>query len=153
MKMYLVTAAMLCKRMRLRVKNTRFGKIPTNNFVKQNNKYMKKMKKNDIILHGECMITMDSVPSTARKLESTASFMIVAPSETTGNHHVVDLFSGVDFYEDEDKTLYMKNTVDTNIRCMVESRHDAVTLSPGTYRFGSQMEYDPFAARLQKVRD
>lgn len=111
------------------------------------------MKKNEVILHGECMVFPASLPKNAKKKKVNSSYVIVADSETTGNHHVVDVLDGVDFYEDEKGTLFMENSVDTKIRCVHADRHDAITLSPGTYEFGSQQEYDPFTARMNKVRD
>jgi len=114
----------------------------------------KNIKNNEVILHGECMVFKSELPANAKKMQVKNNFVIVAPSETTGNHHVVDVMPGVEFYEDENGTLFMTNAVDTKIRCVIQSRHDEIVLPAGnTYEFGSQMEYDPFAARLQKVRD
>ena len=111
------------------------------------------MKNNEVILHGECMVFPSKIPATAkRKSAKPNSFVIVADSETTGNHHVVDVVEGVDLFEDNG-TLFMKSSVDTQIRCVHTDRHDAITLPAGTYEFGTQKEYDPFTARLKKVRD
>jgi hypothetical protein len=110
------------------------------------------MKNNEVILHGECMVFLSELPSNLKKMEKKP-FVIVAPSETTGNHHVVDVIDGVDFYEDESGKLFMKSSVSTVIRCVHTDRHDAITIPAGTYEFGSQQEYDPFTARLQAVRD
>lgn len=112
------------------------------------------MKNNEVILHGECMVFATSkLPSKLKKVKNKQSYVIVAPSETTGNHHVVDVGDGVDMYEDANGTLFMESTVDTTIRCVVADRHDAIVIPAGTYQFGSQMEFDPFTARLNKVRD
>ncbi|MFZ9848289.1 MAG: hypothetical protein ACO3EE_09100 [Flavobacteriales bacterium] len=111
------------------------------------------MKNNNVILHGECMVfPAKTIPKTAKK-KITANYVIVAPSETVGNHHVVDVIDGVDFYEDANSTLFMESSVDTTIRCLHANRHDTITLPAGTYEFGTQQEYDPFTARLQAVRD
>lgn len=111
------------------------------------------MKSNEVILHGECMVFRSTIPANAKpKQKSKTGFVIVADSETTGNHHVVDETVGVDFYEADGK-LYMNSSVDTTIRCLHADRHDAIKLTAGTYEFGSQQEYDPFTARLQAVRD
>ena len=111
------------------------------------------MNNNEVIIHGECMVFKSAIPAKAKKMKTASKpYVIVAPSETTGNHHVVDLKPGVAFYEYED-VLYMENDVETTIRCVVQDRHDEITLAPGVYEFGSQQEYDPFTARLQKVRD
>jgi hypothetical protein len=112
------------------------------------------MKSNEIILHGEATVFPSIIPTAAKKKRiKRDSFVVVANSETTGNHHVVDALEGVDFYETEAGTLFMENSVETKIRCVHENRHDAITIPPGTYEFGTQQEYDPFAARMQKVRD
>lgn len=117
------------------------------------------MNTNEVLLHGECMVFPSTLPAAAKKIDKKRivrsngqKYVIVADSETTGNHHVVDVVDGVDIYENEG-SLFMVNSVGTNIRCLHENRHDTKTLSPGTYEFGSQQEYDPFAARMQKVRD
>jgi hypothetical protein len=116
---------------------------------------MKKIQENQVILHGESMVFPSKIPKSAKKMDtSDKKYVIVAPSETTGNHHVVDVMEGVTFFEDEKTgTLYMQNEVETNIRCVIASRHSEIKLPAGTYEFGTQQEYDPFEARLKKVRD
>jgi len=110
------------------------------------------MKTNEVILHGECTVFLSALPKSAKKLTNVGTHVIVADSETTGNHHVVDVLDGVDFYQDGE-TKYMESTVETQIRCVLTERHDAIVLPPGTYEFGFQQEYDPFTARMNKVRD
>lgn len=110
--------------------------------------------KRNVILHGEAqVIFIDGLPKNAIKknVDRTKPF-IVADSETTGNHHVVDMPKGVDIYEADGKT-YMHAEVETQIRCVIADRHDAIKLPAGTYEFGIQNEFDPFTARLEKVRD
>lgn len=101
------------------------------------------------------MVFASKLPKTAKKKNlGNLPYVIVADSETTGNHHVVDVVDGVDFFEDEKGTLFMESSVETNIRCVIGQRHHLIPLSPGiTYEFGSQQEYDPFTARMNKVRD
>lgn len=111
------------------------------------------MKTNEVILHGECMVFNSNIPSGAKKKIVTGKYVIVAPSETMGNHHVVDYLDGVNFYENDKGVLFMENEVETTIRCLHADRHDTITLPAGTYEFGSQQEYDPFTARLQNVKD
>jgi hypothetical protein len=110
------------------------------------------MNKNQVILHGECMVFKSDIPKNAKKMVVTQGFQIVAPSETTGNHHVVDVHPGVTMFECEGK-IFMETTVDTTIRCLVKERHDSVKIPAGTYEFGSQQEFDPFTARMNAVRD
>jgi hypothetical protein len=111
------------------------------------------MKENDVVLHGECMVFLSKVPADAVKMNIQGNKVIVAPSETTGNHHYVDVKEGVDFFKGINGTLYMVNAVETSINCVSDARHAEIKLPAGTYEFGSQYEYDPFTARLQKVRD
>lgn len=111
------------------------------------------MKPNEVILHGECMVFASSIPANAKKKVVTDKYLIVADSETTGNHHVVDFLDGVNFYENDKGVMFMENSVETTVRCLHADRHDAITLSPGTYEFGTQQEFDPFTARLQNVKD
>lgn len=112
------------------------------------------MNTNEVILHGECMVFPSKIPATAsrKNLLKNQNFVIVADSETTGNHHVVDVKDGVQFFENNG-TLFMESSVETSIRCVHADRHDTITIPAGTYEFGSQQEYDPFTARLEKVRD
>lgn len=111
------------------------------------------MKDNEVILHGEAMIFKSLIPATARLKKIESPFIVIANSETTGNDHVVDVVDGVEFYEGEDKTLYMESSARTQVRCLHEERHDTIEIPAGTYEFGIQTEYDPFTARLQQVRD
>lgn len=114
-----------------------------------------KMKNNECILHGECIVSPSEIPSDAQPKLSTpgASYMIVADSEVTGNHHVVDLFEGVQFFETAERKLFMKNSVPTQIRCVKADRHTAIDLAPGSYEFSYQQEYDYFTEALRNVRD
>jgi hypothetical protein len=56
------------------------------------------------------------------------------------------------FYEHEGKT-YLNSEKEATVRCVLDNRHDTIKLPAGTYEFGIQTEYDPFKARLEKVRD
>jgi hypothetical protein len=47
----------------------------------------------------------------------------------------------------------MESKVDTQIRCVHADRHDTIAIPAGTYEFGTQQEYDPFAARMRNVAD
>lgn len=109
------------------------------------------MKNNEVILHGECTVFVSEIPVNAKR-KNVNGFLVVAPSETTGNDHVVDAVEGVDFYENAGR-LYMNSMVPTQIRCLHANRHDAIEIPAGTYEFGSQLEYDPFTARMNAVRD
>lgn len=110
------------------------------------------MKNNEVILHGECMVFPASLPPGAKKIAGIKNYHIVAKSEVVGNHHVVDVVDGVEFFEVDGRT-FMQNSVPTTMRCVMPERHDTKILPPSTYEFGIQNEYDPFAARLVKSRD
>ena len=110
------------------------------------------MKKQEVILHGECMVFASEIPAGATPLEVKGEYLIVADSETTGNHHVIARAEGVEFLEHQGRR-FMRNSKPTKIRCLHENRHDAIVLEPGQYEFGTQQEYDPFAENMRNVRD
>ena len=106
----------------------------------------------EVILHGECMVFNSEIPKDA-KTKKVKDYLIVADSETTGNHHVVDAVKGVEFFEDKEGTIFMKNSKPTKIRCVMKERHDEIELKEGTWEFGIQKEYDYFTESLINVRD
>jgi hypothetical protein len=104
------------------------------------------------ILHGEAMITeVDGLPKGVEVLK-VGSELIIADSETTGNHHVVENAEGCEFYM-LDGIRYMKNDKETSVKCVHENRHDTLTIPPGTWEFGVQKEYDYFSASHRAVQD
>jgi hypothetical protein len=109
--------------------------------------------KPNAVLHGECMIYSCQIPSTAQPEKLNGAFTIIAESEVTGNHHVIDLKKGVTFYKDTDGTRYMRNSVPTEVRCVIADRHTAITLNPGEWKVGFQKEYDYIAEAQRNVRD
>lgn len=115
---------------------------------------MKNINQNEVIVHGEAYVTpICQLPKTAKPIKHTNNqYHIVADSEQSGNHHVVDIQEDTQFFESEGK-LYMNSKSPTSIRCLHENRHDTIEIPAGTYEFGTQQEYNPFEARLQNVRD
>jgi hypothetical protein len=109
---------------------------------------------NEVILHGEAMLfRISELPAKASKISpSNRTYHIIADSETTGNHHVVDSEEGVFFFE-KDGVTYMQNETPTRVRCLHENRHSTIDLQPGTWEFGIQQEYDHISQEMQKVRD
>ena len=104
------------------------------------------------------MIFSSKLPAEAKAIKPNAdAYHIIADSETSGNHHVVDYAPGVQFFEvenkDGSKTFFMKNEVATQVRCLHDNRHGTETLTPGTYEFGVQEEFDHVAQHVRKVRD
>lgn len=115
---------------------------------------MKQEKQTEVILHGEAMCFHSKLPKGAVEIKpSNISFHIIADSETTGNHHVVDAGEGIKFYKDDAGTCYMVNEKDTQVRCVIDNRHDAKVLEAGVWEFGIQKEYDHFEQNLRNVRD
>lgn len=107
--------------------------------------------KQEVILHGEAMVFSSEIPKDASPIKVN-EYLIVADSETTGNHHVVDCLDGVEFLEHKGRR-FMRNTKPTRIRCIHPQRHSPITLNPGQWEFGTQKEYDPFTENLRNVRD
>ena len=108
----------------------------------------------ELILHGEAMIFKSSLPKSAKPIATTNnSYHIIADSETTGNHHVIDCNEGTEFFMDENGTVFMKNTKPTRVRCVHADRHSPIELEEGVYAFGLQQEFDHFEQNLRNVRD
>lgn len=104
------------------------------------------------ILHGECLIFNSTLPANVVEEQHQTEYVIVADSETTGNHHVIENKPGVKFYHNS-KGRYMVNSVPTNVKCVLAERHDAITLEPGTWQIDFQQEYDYFEEAMRQVRD
>ncbi len=110
-------------------------------------------KQTNVILHGEAMIFQSKLPSSAVAIPANnTQYHIIADSETTGNHHVIDNTNGTTFYQDGD-TMYMENTDKTNVRCVMADRHDTIEIEPGTWEFGIQKEFCHMTQQLINVRD
>lgn len=105
------------------------------------------------ILHGECQLSQrGKLPKDSKRVKCSGDFKIVAESEVSFNHHVVDIHDGVEFYE-KDGTLYLKNDTETKVRCVLPSRHDDVVLDPGVWEVGFQQEYDYLTQEKRNVAD
>jgi hypothetical protein len=107
-------------------------------------------------LHGECVIKQsklpaDAVPCSDLKRTADGAF-VIADSETTGNHHVIDAIPEVKFFS-KGSTRYVVSTKPFNVRCVLKERHDTLTLPKGTYQLGYQQEYDYLTQSLRNVRD
>lgn len=113
---------------------------------------MKQNQKPKAILHGECLISETTIPADAVVEDLKDAFVIVANSETTGNHHVIDRPAGVTFLKAGAKR-YMSNTVPTDVRCVIADRHDNITIPPGQWEIGAQEEFDYFAQAKRAVQD
>lgn len=102
-------------------------------------------------LHGEAIVFQSKIPKDAIK-RNDKDFLVIAPSETSGNHHVIDACEGVEFYE-KNGVLYVKNDVETQVRCVMTERHDNITLPAGEWEIGIQQEYDYFTMSKRNVAD
>ena len=120
-----------------------------------------KLKPGQCYLHGECIITarIAGIPATATPVNPTNNYVIVADSETTGNHHVVDVIHNNTYlpvFREGENTFIVTADAPVVVRCLMPERHDEVEVSiegGSALEFGIAKEYDPFTARLQNVRD
>ena len=121
-------------------------------------KRMKKTRKSkqlECYLHGEALIIKGvKLPKDVVPVQpSHQKYHVIADSETTGNHHVVDCNEGVSWFKSSAGTLFAEVEKETQVRCLHADRHDAITLSPGTYEFGSQQEFDHAEQHSRNVKD
>lgn len=113
----------------------------------------KKQMKLRIYLHGECIIKeIKTLPQNIKKCDAKDSIMI-AESETIGNEHRIKLKDGVEFFEDKNGILYMKNIVQTDVYCLHENRHDTITLPESIWKIDKAVEYDYLSEKMIFVRD
>jgi cell division protein FtsI/penicillin-binding protein 2 len=93
------------------------------------------------------------LPADAVEIKPTNNdFHIIADSETTGNHHVVEMTPRTKIYQSNGRT-FIKNAQKTKVRCVHPNRHDAITLEPNLWEVDRQQEYDHFEQNLRAVRD
>lgn len=112
-----------------------------------------KQTQQEVILHGEAMLFPSELPVGAVEIKPTNSeFHIIADSETTGNHHVIDMVEGTKVFQFGNR-LFVKNTKDSKVRCVHANRHDAITLEPNVWEIDRQVEYNHFEQNLRQVRD
>ena len=79
---------------------------------------MKNVKASKAILHGECGIIQADIPSDATPVKVENNCLIIADSETTGNHHVLDVIPGVEVLKKDNKR-FVRNTVPAEVRCVI----------------------------------
>ena len=107
----------------------------------------------ECILHGEVsLIKVLSIPKDATRVQTKGKYHIIANSEVSFNHHVIDVKDGVEFYE-KDGVLYLKNDVETQVRCLMTERHDNIVLDPGIWEIDRQQEYDYYTESHRNVSD
>ena len=95
-----------------------------------------------VYLHGECIIKeVETLPENLSQREDKDSIMI-AESETVGNEHRIKVKEGVEFFEDENGVLYMRNTTPTEVYCVHTERHDTIEIPAGIWEIDKAVEYD-----------
>ena len=111
-----------------------------------------------IWLHGEVIVKKmkGEIPVGAKKVKAVNGVYIVADSETTGNHHLLEEVKGVDVYE-KDGMFYVKTSLPSTVRCVDQKRHDTITVDPcepGEFiLFDKQNEVDHLTDEVRSVRD
>lgn len=114
---------------------------------------MAEKRKKRMYFHGECVIVeLSELPKNLKARNDKDSIMI-AESETIGNEHRIKIKEGVEFFEDENGALYMKNTVPTDVYCLHTERHDTITLPEGLWQIDKAVEYDYLTAKVIEVKD
>jgi hypothetical protein len=107
----------------------------------------------EVILHGEAMLFPSELPADAVEIKPTnAQFHIIADSETTGNHHVIDMVPGTKVFKSGNR-LFVKNSKPSKVRCVHPQRHNEIALEPNVWEVDRQQEYDHFTQNLRAVRD
>lgn len=104
------------------------------------------------ILHGECGIIQTKIPQGATPVKVENGVLILADSETTGNHHVLDMVPGVEVLEKDNKR-FIRNSAPANVRCIHQDRHDTLTIPPGEWELSIAQEFDYFEMAKRNVRD
>lgn len=123
--------------------------IPYLKYMKINTKNNKSKKG---FLHGECLIYESDIPSDAIA-ENIVDHTIIAESEQSGNHHVIDIEDGIKFFKTKDGRRFVSNTTPMNVRCVIAERHDAYKIPPGNWQIDFQREYDYMSEAERRVAD
>ncbi len=102
-------------------------------------------------LHGEATLTkVDSLPDGAVKQPHTGD-LIIAASETVGNHHRIYCEEKEASLYERDGVLYLK--VESPVGVVCADKHDKALLDPGVYRVGKQLEWDYVGKMARSVAD
>jgi len=101
--------------------------------------------------HGDVLIfAVDSLPGNLKKKPAKNGKYVLAEGEVTNHFHVVPACPEVDFYEDENGTLYLTTTKPVPL---THEEHKKQMVQPGTYRIGRVLEMDPFEDEIREVKD
>lgn len=104
--------------------------------------------------HGECTIIESRIPETAKRMvmHGSENTYKLADSETTGNHHLLEMSPTVELFEDGDK-VFMMNSEPAKVRCVMSERHDTIEIPAGEWEFGIAQEYDYLTESKRNVAD
>lgn len=105
--------------------------------------------------HGEVFIlSIKELPKGLKKVDTkNTDYVIVGLSEVTGNDHRVKRNKDMQWYEDENGTLYLVCNEPAEVSCVMKERHDTRTIPAGTYSFGKSKEFDPLTQVVRDVAD
>ena len=110
-----------------------------------------------IYKHGEVIIKAvknENAKITGKEIKGNRD-LILADSETTGNHHMLQVIEGVHTYRDEDlDKFFVRPEVETKIYCKLDNRHTDLILKKGyTYEIEKAKEWDHLEQEIRNVRD
>lgn len=113
--------------------------------------------------HGEAILTqVDELPVNAKKLIPNSSQVsgngfIIAESETTGNHHCVELNDSMSIYETDERDIFIEvkeaSRVYNTKGVLGASGHTDIELEPGIWRISHQQQYNPLTKMRERVAD
>lgn len=105
----------------------------------------------NIMFHGEATLkVIDKLPVGAKKLPHNGD-LIIAASETVGNHHRIYCEEKEAVMYERDGVLYLK--VETPVGVVCADKHDLAVLDPGIYEIGTQREWDYLEQMERNVAD
>lgn len=108
------------------------------------------------IKHGEVIIReIKELPQNIKNVEVKNDYVIVGESETHGNDHRVAVKDRlqVEFYEDENGNLFMKNIAPTTVYCPKREKHATVVIPDSTWEIKKMLEWDYANMQEREVID
>lgn len=103
--------------------------------------------------HGECLMKcVSEIPKNAKEVKPKKGIWIIAESEQSGNHHIIEESDGLEMYE-ENGVLYLKNDVEAKVSCVLKERHDTEVIPPGVWKIERAREYDFLKDEIRSVAD
>ena len=102
-------------------------------------------------LHGEALLKLiEKLPDGAKALPHNGD-LIIAASETVGNHHRIYCGENEAVMYERDGVLYLK--VKTPVGVVCADKHDTAVLDPGVYEIGKQREWDYISQMERNIAD